>query len=352
MSRGPAGHILVVDDSKLIRSMLCRQLEKDGHEVSEAENGKQALEILRAKSFDLLLLDLIMPELNGYETLLEIKADPALRHLPVIMLSANEEHANAVRCIESGAEDFLPKPFDQVLLRARIGASLDKKRFADVEKAYLEKLHTEQENSERLLLNVLPKPIAARLKEGQRVIADSFPDVSVMFADLVGFSRISADLTPSELVHLMNDVFSAFDHLAQYHGLEKIKTIGDAYMVAGGLPVPCEGHTEAIARMGLAMIDTLEIFRKKYRRDLSLRVGLHVGPVVAGVIGTHKFTYDLWGETVNLASRMESHGVVGRVQLSEAAYERLRDTFDCEARGEVEVKGMGAMPTYLLKSLK
>lgn len=352
MSPGPAGNILVVDDSKLIRTMICRQLEQDGHVVCEAENGKQALEILRSRSFDLLLLDLIMPELNGYETLLAIKADPALRHLPVIVLSANEEQASAVRCIESGAEDYLPKPFDRVLLRARIGASLDKKRFADVEKAYLDRLRTEQANSERLLLNVLPKAIASRLMEGQRNIADSFPDVSVLFADLVGFSRLSADLSPSELVYLMNDVFSAFDSLAEYHGLEKIKTIGDAYMVAGGLPVPREGHAEAMVRLGLAMIDTLAIFRRKHGRDLGLRVGIHVGPVVAGVIGTHKFTYDLWGETVNLASRMESHGLVGRVQVSEATYLRLKEQFDCEERGMVEVKGMGAMPTYLVKRPK
>ncbi|HEY9856167.1 MAG TPA: adenylate/guanylate cyclase domain-containing protein [Stenomitos sp.] len=351
MSRGPAGNILVVDDSKLIRTMLCRQLEQDGHTVSEAENGKEALDILRSKDFDLLLLDMVMPELNGYETLLQIKADPELRHLPVIVLSANEEQESAVRCIESGAEDYLPKPFDVVLLRARIGASLVKKRFVDVEKAYLDKLRTEQENSERLLLNVLPKAIATRLKEGQRTIADSFPDVSVLFADLVGFSRLSADMTPAELVHLMNDVFSAFDRLAEYHGLEKIKTIGDAYMVAGGLPVPREGHAEAIARMGLAMVDTLAIFRKKYDRDLGLRIGIHVGPVVAGVIGTHKFAYDLWGDTVNVASRMESHGVVGRVQVSEATFHRLKDTFRFEDRGQVDVKGMGTMSTYLLAGL-
>ncbi len=352
MTSGPAGKILVVDDSKLIRTMLCRQLEQDGHAVTEAENGREALEVLQSRDFDLMLLDLVMPELNGYETLIRIKADPGLRHLPVIVLSADEEQANAVRCIESGAEDFLPKPFDRVLLRARIGASLHKKRFADIEKAYLEKLETEQANSERLLLNVLPMAIATRLKNGQRTIADSFPDVSVLFADLVGFSRLSADLAPSDLVHVMNDVFSAFDQLAEYHGLEKIKTIGDAYMVAGGLPVPREGHAEAIARMGLAMVDTLAIFRKKYDRDLRVRVGIHVGPVVAGVIGTHKFTYDLWGETVNLASRMESHGVVGRVQVSEATHERLKDVFTFEERGIVEVKGMGAMPTYLLNGHK
>jgi class 3 adenylate cyclase len=209
-------------------------------------------------------------------------------------------------------------------------------------------LRLEQERSERLLLHVLPASIAARLKAGEGVIADAFPEVTVLFADLVDFTRRSQRTSPAQVVQALNELFSVFDRLAQRHGLEKIKTIGDAYMVAGGLPQPQPDHAQAVAEMALAM--QTEVARRvdPSGQPLAVRIGIDTGPVEAGVIGTAKFSYDLWGDTVNTASRMESHGVAGCIQVTERTYQRLRDGYRFQRRGPIQVRGMGEMVTYFL----
>ncbi|MBA3542733.1 MAG: HAMP domain-containing protein [Deltaproteobacteria bacterium] len=209
-------------------------------------------------------------------------------------------------------------------------------------------LYAEQQTSERLLLNVLPAPIAERLKHGESLIVDRFDAVSVMFADLVGFTAMSAVTTPEELVTMLNELFSMMDRLAEKHGLEKIKTIGDAYMVVAGVPQPIADHAVAITHMGIDIVEGIAAYARKIGRPLSIRIGIHSGSVVAGVIGTKKFIYDLWGDTVNTASRMESHGLAGRVHVSDVTYRLLKDQFDFEERGTIEVKGKGPMTTYLL----
>jgi class 3 adenylate cyclase len=209
-------------------------------------------------------------------------------------------------------------------------------------------LAEEQQKSERLLLNILPPPIADRLKRRPGTVADSFAEVTVLFADLVDFTPLSARMSAEELVSLLNDVFSRFDELADRLGLEKIKTIGDSYMVVGGIPQPRQDHAEAIAEMALAMCEELERLGREKDLPLRLRAGINTGPVVAGVIGTRKFIYDLWGDTVNLASRMESHGAPGRIQVTPAVYERLKDRYRFEERDPIQVKGRGEMVTYLL----
>jgi class 3 adenylate cyclase len=213
-------------------------------------------------------------------------------------------------------------------------------------------LRLEQEKSDRLLLNILPQAIAERLKQDQSVIADTFAEVTVLFADIVGFTQISSQISPSELVSLLNEIFSTFDRLAEKHGLEKIKTIGDAYMVVGGLPMPRSDHAEAIAEMALDMQQAIAEFSNTHKQDFRIRIGIHSGPVVAGVIGIKKFIYDLWGDTVNTASRMESHGLPGRIQVTSATYERLQDKYLLQSRGTVEVKGKGEMNTYFLTGIK
>lgn len=205
-----------------------------------------------------------------------------------------------------------------------------------------------EEAQQRLLLNILPQPIAARLQEGQSPIADHFDDVSVLFADLVGFTAFSAEKTPAELVEVLNVIFSEFDQLAVKYGLEKIKTIGDNYMVVGGLPIPNEEHAIAIALMALEMQASLAQFNTETGQNLQLRIGIHIGPVVAGVIGISKFSYDLWGDTVNTASRMESRGLPGKIQVTAAVRDRLKERFCFEKRGQIEVKGKGQMLTYWL----
>jgi adenylate cyclase len=210
-----------------------------------------------------------------------------------------------------------------------------------------EVLAAERERSERLLLNVLPEPIADRLKGGETLIADGASEVGVLFADIADFTPMSEAMAPEEIVRLLNEVFTAFDALAVTHGLEKIKTIGDAYMVASGLLEPGERHAEDLARMALDMQREAVRFG-----SLQLRIGIDVGPVVAGVIGRSKFIYDLWGDTVNTASRMESHGIRGSIQVTERAYHRLSRSFEFEERGTIEVKGKGHLRTYLLLGAK
>lgn len=209
-------------------------------------------------------------------------------------------------------------------------------------------LREEQEKSEKLLLNILPKPIAERLKQNETTIAEYFPEVTVLFADLVGFTSFSTTMRPIELVELLNQIFSGFDLICERLGLEKIKTIGDAYMAVGGLPEPRADHAEAIAQMALDLQTEIARFNAKNNQSFSIRIGIHSGPVVAGVIGIKKFIYDLWGDTVNIASRMESHGLPWRIQVSETTYKLLEHKYLFDERGTIEVKGKGAMITYLL----
>jgi class 3 adenylate cyclase len=222
---------------------------------------------------------------------------------------------------------------------------------ANDRRAFLQRrtIARERARSEALLRNILPEPIAERLKADPSTIADRFASVTILFADIVGFTDLSARLEPAEIVVMLNRLFTAFDDLAEHHGLEKIKTIGDAYMVAAGLPAPREDHASAIADMALAMRDAVARVAGETGHPLAVRIGIHTGPVVAGVIGKRKFAYDLWGDAVNTASRMESHGLPGEIQLSEATRASLGARFTCEARGTISVKGKGDLPTWLLR---
>jgi adenylate cyclase len=203
--------------------------------------------------------------------------------------------------------------------------------------------------SERLLLNILPESVAERLKAGETTIADGFDDATVLFADLVGFTPLAASLSPAETVGLLDRLFSAFDVLADRHGLEKIKTIGDAYMVVGGVPATGADHPERAVAMGLDMLDAVAGLAGEVDRPLEVRIGIHTGPLVAGVIGTRKFSYDLWGDTVNVASRLESHGIPGAVQMSEATWLRVRGTVEARPRGPLELKGRGSVEAFVIE---
>ena len=344
----PEGRILVADDDPGHRDLLCRRLRQQGYTVTAVAGGAEALERLRREPFDLLLLDVLMPDLDGGQVLAALKADPALRELPVIVLSALDEVDSVVRCILTGAEDYLAKPVNTVLLRARIGACLEKCRLRRQEAAYLAALETEQQKSERLLLNILPAAIAERLKRGETTIVDQLAEVTVLFADLVDFTVLAARLDSVAVVRLLDDLFSVFDDLACAQGLEKIKTIGDAYMVVGGVPTPRPDHAEAVAELALNMMAHVERDRSDAPVPLRLRIGIHTGPVIAGIIGRSKFNYDLWGDTVNTASRMESHSLPGHIQVTEATQRCLAARYRLTPRGEIEVKGKGRVPTWFL----
>jgi class 3 adenylate cyclase len=342
------GHILVVDDMEQNRALLRRRLEREGHSVALANSGPEALALAAEQDFDLILLDLMMPEMNGFEVLTRLKAETELQHISVIMVSALDEIDSALRCIEAGAEDYLPKPINPTLLKARLHACLEKRQWRAREQRYLRQLNDEKEKYERLLLNILPPEIVGRLSAGETVIADRYEEVSVLFSDLVGFTALSGQLPPSQVVDYLNQIFTAFDELAQENGVEKIKMIGDAYMVVAGVPLARPDHVEAITRMARQMFEALERINDGAVSPCSMRIGIHSGPVVAGVIGSHKFVYDVWGDTVNVASRLEGLSLPGRVQVSESTARRLGELYHLERRGELEVKGKGRMQTYFL----
>ena len=344
------GRILVIDDSVSNLDLLSRRLTRDGHAVQVCESGEDALTLLQTEGFDLVLLDLIMPGLNGIDVLRHLRADPATRLLPVIMISAMDEVDGAVRCIEAGADDFLSKPLNPILLQARINASLERKLLRDRETAIAERLRVEQERSDTLLRNVLPASVVERLRAGATVIADHYDEVSILFCDLVGFTHLAARLAPDKTLELLNGIFSGFDRLAAQNGLEKIKTIGDAYMVAGGLPQVRHDHAAAVADMALRMPAVVRATSRDIGEPLDVRLGMHTGPVVAGIIGTHKFVYDVWGDTVNIASRMEHHGAPGRVHITDATRLALGDRYRYEALPPIDIKGKGLMDTFLIRT--
>ncbi len=304
--------------------------------------------IIGQEALDLVLLDLMMPGISGYEVLTRLKANSGHRDLPVIMISALNELNSIVRCIEAGADDYLAKPFDPTLLRARVGSSLDKKHLRDREREMTEALRVEKERSEQILLNILPRAIVTRLNDGEAVIADQLRDVTILFADIVGFTRIASKMAVADLVRMLNRLFSEFDRLAIEHGVERIKTVGDNYMLASGLPDPRPDHARAVAEMALAMLVVVERTSRDLPVPLQMRIGIHTGDVVAGVIGTHKFVYDVWGDTVSIASRMESHGMPDRIHVSADTCRHLDGHFRLESRGAVKIEGKDPMETFFL----
>lgn len=355
-----SARVLLVDDSRLIRMGLRRSLESIGlQHIVEANHGREAIEMLVREPFDLMLLDMEMPEMNGMEVLQVLRDAPHHPWPPVIVISGGTGIDDAVRCIELGAEDYLPKPFNPVLLRARVKTSVDKKQLRDQEvlrmrqlKRQHEALSQEQAKTEQLLLNILPRKIAQRLKGGEEHIADAFPNVSVLFADMVGFTKMSRTMTASALVEVLGDLFSRFDLITEKHGLEKIKTIGDCYMLAGGVPEPSDDHAQAVVDAAMDMCKALEEMHERTGGALRMRIGVHSGPIVAGVIGIRKFTYDLWGDTVNVASRMESTGEPGRIHVSAATAALIAQDFELTSRGHIEVKSLGQVETFFVEGRK
>ncbi len=257
------------------------------------------------------------------------------------MITALSERKERLLGIEAGANDFLNKPVDIQDLILRVGNAVYAKQLFD-------QLEAERQKSERLLLNTLPVSIAQRMKSGEVTIADHHPEVSVLMADLVGFTALAAHVSPEEVVSLLNEIFSSFDSLAGKRGLEKIKTVGDGYMAAGGIPEPQLGHASAIAHLALDMNTAIADFNTQYGTSIQLRIGICTGPVIAGVIGHKKFAYDVWGDTVNLASRLETSAEPGAIHVSESSFERLKNEFSFDPGQVFDLKGRGATLVYRL----
>jgi len=341
--------ILVVDDVRLDREILREFLRKMGFYVRCAEDGLEALEVLDSEPFDLVLLDIVMPRMYGSKVLQIIRANPRLNYMPVLMMTSVNDTESAAHCIELGADDYLVKPHNKTLLKARIHNCIQKKNFREQEKMMLRKVEEEKQMSDRLLMRIMPKAIADKLKKGQRIIVDYFSEVTVMFSDIVGYTKMSATLPEDELIKLLHSIYSSFDELTFKHGLEKIKTIGDSYMVVGGIPNHFDYHAEAIANMALDMKAIVKQYRTSLGKPISMRFGINTGPVRVGIIGTRKFSYDLWGDTVNIASRMESHGLPDQIHVTHSSRKYLRDKFVLEQRDKkIHVKGVGPMTSYFL----
>jgi adenylate cyclase len=280
----------------------------------------------------------MMPDLNGDEVLKVIKSDPDKRDIPVVMISADTNADKVSQCIELGADDYLPKPFNPTILRARIGAALRRHSLRALENEYLGKIENEKRHSENLLRNILPAEIVTRLRNGESNIADHFDDATVIFADVVGFGKITARMKAYEIVACLNELFSGFDKLAEDAGIEKIKTIGDNYMAVAGVPTPRSNHARMATKFALEMVTATGRLRSRLLAPFPIRVGLHSGPVMAGVIGTRRFAYDVWGDTVNIAARLEAASQPNRVLASAETVKRLGSDYSFDGPHKIDNK--------------
>ena len=331
--------ILIVDDNEDNRYTLQLLLESDGHErIVSAASGNEAIALLEKQKFSLVLLDLMMPDLNGDEVLKVIKSDPDKRDIPVVMISADTDADKVAQCIDLGADDYLPKPFNPTILRARIAAALRRHSLRALENEYLGKIENEKRHSENLLRNILPAEVVTRLRNGESNIADHFDDATVIFADVVGFGKITARMKAFEIVACLNQLFSEFDKLAEDAGIEKIKTIGDNYMAVSGVPTPRSNHARMAAKFALDMVAATGRLRARLPAPFPIRVGLHSGPVMAGVIGTRRFAYDVWGDTVNIAARIEAASQPNRVLASAATVKGLGCDYNFDGPHKIDNK--------------
>jgi class 3 adenylate cyclase/CheY-like chemotaxis protein len=347
--------ILIVDDEPFNRDVLAQELELLDHEAVAAVHGRDALERLESELVDLILLDIMMPGIDGYEVLRRLKDDARLRHIPVIMISALDDLESVVRCVELGAEDYLPKPFDPVLLKARIGACLEKKRWRDQEQAYLARIERqmgeierERARADRLLHAILPPSAVAELKAQDRVSPKRYEEVAVLFGDLVSFTPYCERHPAEEVVANLDRLTRACEELVRAHGLEKIKTIGDCVMATANLLEPHAEPVLASLRCAFAIAEAARTNPARWQ----IRIGIHLGPVVAGVVGQSKFTFDLWGDTVNVAARLSDLGATGAVHLSEPAWRQLAGRARGVPLGPVTLKGRGEIQVYRCESVE
>jgi adenylate cyclase len=335
--------ILVVDDDDNNRFTLTQRLKREGWgNVALACDGREALARLAERPFDLVLLDVMMPELDGIGVLVAMKADPVLRHVPVIMISAVSDIERVVRCIELGAEDYLPKPFNKVLLRARVAACLEKKALRDAEQAHLRQIDAQRDRLRELLHAILPDSAVDELETTGRVVPRRHPDVMVLFCDVADFTAYCDAHPPETVVADLQHLVEAFEAAAERHGLEKIKTIGDGLMATGDLLLPNPDAVMAGLVCAFALIEAARAGPAQWE----LRCGLHIGPVVAGVVGRSKLSFDLWGDTVNVAARLAKAGAPGCVCLSADAAGHVAGRCDLEAMGPLPMRGKGEVPVF------
>ena len=332
----PEAQLLVVDDLEDNRLALTMRLEIAGYDkVTQAVNGREALDLLRKQRFDLVLLDIMMPEMDGYQVLEALNADTELRDIPVIMISAVDQIESVVRCIELGAADYLTKPFNPALLKARIDTYVGRSLYKAQEAAYLQQVEEEKKRADQLLATLLPKQIARILKANNRLPPVRYDDVTVLFCDVVDFTAYAERQPPEVVFSQLEALIQEFENLADGCGLVKIKTIGDATMATAGLLEDCDDPVPSAVEYALGMIE----IAKASEANWAVRVGIDHGPVVAGVIGRTRFQFDVWGDTVNTAARIEAIGAPGTVNLSGRAWQHVRGRARGRSLGIVDLKG-------------
>lgn len=346
--RTQTGRLLIVDDNDINRDILRRLLESQGHLVADAPDGEQALEMLGRRNFDLVLLDVVMPRMDGFEVLMRLKADPRLREIPVIMISALNEINYVVSCIKLGAEDYLNRPYNVVFLQARIGACLEKKRLREREIEHLDQIETERRRADELLHVILPREIVAELKTTNTVVPRRYDDVAVLFADIVDFTPYCDRHSPEDVVQHLQHLVESWEEMCLTYEIQKIKTIGDAFMAACGLLSRVENPTLNCIRFGLEMIAATQALSTGW----NLRVGIHFGHVVGGVLGRRQYLFDLFGDTVNTAARMESHGVKGCIVLSGSAWSQVEHLCLATQLDPTPIKGKGVLLRYRFDTLR
>lgn len=346
--------VLIVDDLPANVLLLERMLASAGYEgVTSTLDSRAVCALHEQHRYDLIVLDLQMPGMDGFEVMEGLRQLEADAYLPVLVVTAQPDHK--LRALKAGARDFVSKPFDVAEVLTRVHNLLEV-RLLHVEiqrknvelKRLFDQVVAERKVSERLALQVPPDSIAARLQARPDVTADPHADVTVVIADIVGFTDLTPAVSPERLALVLEEIFADFDRLAKQRGLKRIKTLGNSYMAAAGVPIPSRDHAVRGAHLALDMVAAVERFNERAGYSLQVRIGIATGAVVAGVIGKRMYVYDVWGDAVNIASRMESHGVAGRVQVSERTRRLLGEAFALEQRGAIDVEGRGEMQTWFV----
>ena len=351
--------ILIVDDKEANISLLDQMLRGAGYTaITSTSHPREVVGLHRKNRYSLILLDLQMPGMDGFQVMEELKTIETDGYLPVLVVTAQPDLK--LRALKAGAKDFVSKPFELAEVLIRVYNILEIRLLHLETRKLYDRVAAQQKVSERLLLNVLPQVIAERLKmpsngavdASPEIIADSFPEATILFAGLHDFSRLTESMTPTAVVTLLNTIYSRFDVITEKLNLEKIKIMGESYMIAGGVPVPRTGSAEAVADAALEFLQEVASHDAPAGETFGLRIGINTGPVVAGVIGKTKFSYDVWGETVNTAWQMETYGAPGCIQVNETTYARLRDKYIFEDRGDFFLKDKADLKTYFLKGRK
>lgn len=341
MSEKTDATILVVDDSAINLTILSELLSKQNYNVLTVNSSEKALAFLDEKEIDLVLLDIIMPKMNGYALCRKIKADKKLSQLPVIFISSLNATEDVIEGFAAGGVDYIIKPFRRAEVLVRVATHLHICRLQS-------NLKIERQKTMRLLRNVLPEQIAKELLDTGTCSPKLFQETTVCFVDIVDFTRSSSQMSPETVIKELDDIFSGFDRIIQTGRCERIKTIGDACLFVCGLPEADNNHCKNIAEVSLNIIDFIAERNKKNQHKWLVRVGVHSGPVVGGIVGTDKYLYDIFGDTVNMAARMEENSLPMQITVSTASYKLLKNSFSFSVPKEIDIKGRGVERVYTL----